>query len=91
MKKNFSKYKLIILTSFTCKVELGGIESLAPCAPYAYSGFIVNIDLSPFLMVATPKSHPLITLPCPIRNSNGWSRSPTAEKKEKGTQEIERK
>ena len=41
----------------------GGIEGGLPLLPYAYSGLHVKTATSPFLMVATPMSQALMTLP----------------------------
>jgi hypothetical protein len=45
------------------------------CAPYAYSGAHVRIASSPFFMVFTPSSQPLITFPVPRLNLKGSLRS----------------
>ena len=45
------------------RVALGGINGGDPSSPYAKLGGILKIALSPFFMVATPSSQPLITSP----------------------------
>jgi len=45
------------------RVASGGIEGGLPLLPYAYSGLHVKTANSPFLIVATPMSQALMTLP----------------------------
>ncbi|KAG8237755.1 hypothetical protein J437_LFUL014298 [Ladona fulva] len=52
-----------LIKSINIRVASGGIFGGLPCFPYAYSGLQVNTAFSPFLIVATPMSHALITLP----------------------------
>uniref|UniRef100_A0A0E9WW23 Uncharacterized protein n=1 Tax=Anguilla anguilla TaxID=7936 RepID=A0A0E9WW23_ANGAN len=61
-------------TSSTSKISFafGGIlESGWPFLPYAHSGSISSLDVSPLLIVRRASSHPLITLPSPTLKDSG--------------------
>mmetsp|Transcript_71380 Transcript_71380/g.220658 ORF Transcript_71380/g.220658 Transcript_71380/m.220658 type:complete len:352 (-) Transcript_71380:273-1328(-) len=63
----------IQLSNSTSKTSaaLAGIFGGEPASPYASSWEMVNLASSPFFMVATPKSQPLITWPLPSEKVNG--------------------
>mmetsp|Transcript_9417 Transcript_9417/g.34557 ORF Transcript_9417/g.34557 Transcript_9417/m.34557 type:complete len:298 (-) Transcript_9417:329-1222(-) len=72
----------ISLTLFQCRssisntsVASGGMVGGAPDSPYAYGAVHVTVDFSPFFIVATALSHPLITAPMPSLKLNSCPRS----------------
>lgn len=51
------------------RVAFGGINGGEPTSPYAKEDGILKIALSPFFIVATPSSQPLITSPATKLNN----------------------